>query len=166
MPIPRGCSPGRAATSGESGFCYSFTTSSGEDLGVCSLMCAGYCPDQGNLTTFCGELEPGAGFCLLKADAGNGDCANIPGTVATQIDRFVGSSGAPAATSRVCLPDGRASEENPPTDYGDCCGDYDMVCGSSTPWCGGGPRVAQPSPVVATRSIASSMRGHAGRGRS
>ena len=48
------------SASGETGFCYPFTTPAGESLGVCSLMCAGYCPDQGTATTFCTELETGA----------------------------------------------------------------------------------------------------------
>lgn len=149
------------SASGENGFCFPFTAASGESLGVCSLMCAGYCPDQGDVTTFCAELETGAGFCVAKAAASNHDCADIPGTVATDVDRFVGNSGAPDATSRVCLPEQSATqppEEPPPSgascvgqcgnsepiddgsgnacycdsgcaDYGDCCGDYDAVCG-------------------------------------
>jgi hypothetical protein len=151
------------SASGESGFCYPFTTPAGEDLGVCSLMCAGYCPDQGSVTTFCAELEAGAGFCVLKASTNNHDCADIPGTIAKEVDRFIGSSGAAPKTARVCMPDKKASEpEAPPADppvggscagacgsadpvangdgtscycdagcaeYGDCCGDYQSVCG-------------------------------------
>ncbi|MCX4242555.1 hypothetical protein OEB96_18140 [Paraliomyxa miuraensis] len=105
------------SASGENGFCFPFTTPTGEDLGVCSLMCEGYCPDQGSLITFCTELEAGTntGMCVLKADAGNHDCADIPGTVATEVDRFVGSSTASAATARVCLPN-RSESEQPPTE--------------------------------------------------
>jgi hypothetical protein len=120
------------SASGQSGFCYPFTTPAGEDLGVCSLMCAGYCPDQGSTTTFCAELEAGAGFCVLKATTGNHDCADVKGTVAQEVDRFVGSSGAPASTARVCLPERRASEpEMPPSEPtgGSCAG----VCGSTDP---------------------------------
>lgn len=123
------------SASGETGFCYPFTTPAGEDLGVCSLMCAGYCPDQGTATTFCTELETGAGFCVLKAATANHDCADIPGTVARTVDRFIGTSTASAATARVCMPDKKVSEEppmeEPPTEPtgGSCAG----MCGSSDP---------------------------------
>lgn len=120
------------SASGESGFCYPFTTPAGQDLGVCSLMCAGYCPDQGSATTFCAELEAGAGFCVLKAGTSNHDCADVPGTVAQQVDRFVGSSGAAAATARVCMPDKKADDATPPADPpsgGSCAG----ACGSADP---------------------------------
>lgn len=128
------------SASGETGFCYPFTTPAGDDLGVCSLMCAGYCPDQGSTTTFCAELEAGAGFCVLKAGTNNHDCADIPGTVVQEVDRFVGSSGAPATTARVCMPDAKAGEtepppsedppsEDPPATGGSCEG----ACGSSDP---------------------------------
>jgi hypothetical protein len=153
------------SASGLNGFCYPFTTTAGEDLGMCSLMCAGTCPDQGSLTTFCAELEAGAGFCVLKASTGNNDCADLPGTVAQTVDRFVGTSGVSAATARVCMPDRVTSEPDPTPDppteptggscagacdsadpvdngdgtscycdsgcaeFGDCCSDYDSVCG-------------------------------------
>jgi len=116
------------SASGESGFCYPFTTPAGEDLGVCSVMCAGYCADQGSTTTFCAELETGAGFCVLKAGTNNHDCADVPGTVAQTVDRFVGNSGASASTARVCMPNKKASEdppmEDPPTEPtgGSCAG--------------------------------------------
>src|SRR5690606_27106604 len=117
------------SASGENGFCFPFTSSSGEDLGVCTLMCAGYCPDQGNVTTFCAELEAGAGFCLAKADASNGNCADIPGTVATEVDRFVGDSGVPASTARVCMPERSSTEPDPepPTSGGSCAGQCDST---------------------------------------
>jgi hypothetical protein len=127
---------------GGSGFCYPFTTPAGEDLGMCSLMCAGICPDQGSKVTFCAELEAGAGFCVLKASTGNRDCADIPGTVVQTVDRFVGNSGAAASTARVCLPDMVSSEpppeepppeepppEEPPAEGGSCVG----ACGSADP---------------------------------
>jgi hypothetical protein len=119
------------SASGESGFCYPFTTPAGEDRGVCSLMCAGYCPDQGTATTFCAELEAGAGFCVLKASTSNHDCADVPGTVVQTVDRFVGTSGAAAATARVCMPDKASEPEPPPADPtgGSCAG----VCGSAAP---------------------------------
>jgi hypothetical protein len=124
------------SASGETGYCYPFTTPADEQLGVCTLTCAGYCPDQGSATTFCTELEAGAGFCVLKASSTNADCANVPGTVVQEVDRFVGTSGAAASTARVCMPDKKASESDPPptedpTDPtgGSCAG----VCGSSDP---------------------------------
>lgn len=122
--------------SGEGGFCYPFTTPAGEELGVCTLMCAGYCPDQGSAITFCAEVEAGAGMCVLKAGTSNNDCADVPGTVATEVSRFIGSSGAASATARVCMPNAVTSEpeappaEDPPADPpsgGSCAG----VCGSA-----------------------------------
>lgn len=123
------------SASGESGFCYPFTTSAGEDRGMCTVMCAGYCPDQGSTTTFCAELQTGAGFCVLKASTSNHDCADVPGTIAQDADRYIGNSGAAAKTARVCMPDQKASEpapmEDPPTEPtgGSCAG----MCGSSDP---------------------------------
>lgn len=119
---------------GEGGFCFPFTTPSDDALGVCSLMCAGYCPDEGNVTTFCAELEAGAGFCLAKATSHNHDCADLPGTVATEVDRFVGSSGVASATARVCLPERKAEApeepEGPEEPGAGSCAD---ACGSSEP---------------------------------
>lgn len=125
------------SASGESGFCYPFTTPGGQDLGVCSLMCAGYCPDQGTAVTFCAELEAGAGFCVLQASASNHDCADIPGTVAQEVDRFVGSSGATAKTARVCKPDAVTTEpeappsEDPPSEDPPAGGSCAGACGST-----------------------------------
>jgi hypothetical protein len=122
------------SASGESGFCYPFTTPAGEDRGFCSLMCAGYCPDQSGVTTFCTALEAGAGFCVAKAGTSNHECADIPGTVATTVDRFVGNSGAAATTARVCMPDRVTTEPDPmpdpepdPPSGGSCAG----ACGSA-----------------------------------
>lgn len=98
---------------GEGGYCFPFTTPGGDDRGVCTLTCAGLCPDQGNVTTFCAEVEPGAGFCLAKASDSNEDCAYIPGTVAKEVERFVGDSSASSSTARVCWPERNMSEEPP-----------------------------------------------------
>lgn len=122
------------SASGEAGYCYPFTTPTGEDYGMCTLTCAGYCPDRGTAITFCAELEPGAGFCVLQAGAANSNCADIPGTVAQEVDRFVGNSGAPAKTARVCMPDETASAPEPPEEPteptgGSCAG----ACGSTAP---------------------------------
>ncbi len=108
------------SSGGESGFCFPFTSSAGEDLGLCSLMCEGLCPDQGSATTFCVELEAGAGFCVLKASSSNNDCADVPGTVATQADRFVGSSGVQSSSATVCWPDSRddSGSDEPGSDDG------------------------------------------------
>ncbi|MCA9547908.1 MAG: polysaccharide deacetylase family protein [Myxococcales bacterium] len=79
--------------------------------GFCTLECAGYCPDKsGEPYTFCvaDELNllpdgPG-GVCVPQADEANGDCADVPGTVDRDADRFIGDSGAAARTRRACVP--------------------------------------------------------------
>jgi peptidoglycan/xylan/chitin deacetylase (PgdA/CDA1 family) len=71
---------------------------------VCTLACNGTCPDKsGYGVTFCAAVE-GEGVCARKADASNRQCADLPGTVATPVERFIGTSTATAATATVCLP--------------------------------------------------------------
>lgn len=73
--------------------------------GFCSVVCEGYCPDLGGYpSTFCAAdpASPGQGACVQLVDGRNADCALIEGTVPEDRDRFVGTSGAPAATARVC----------------------------------------------------------------
>lgn len=73
--------------------------------GVCSQACEGFCPDaDGHAPTFCAAVNPSAGACLPKADLLNDDCKALPGTVAKELDRFVGSSSAMAAKATVCVP--------------------------------------------------------------
>lgn len=74
--------------------------------GFCTVPCEGYCPDaSGKAATFCASLDGGqTGSCVSKAGALNESCALVPGTVAREASRFVGQSGAPAATATVCLP--------------------------------------------------------------
>lgn len=87
----------------EVGFCH--------PAGVCTLSCAGYCPDRaGEAPTFCVADDlallpdgPG-GLCVSQASASNGDCADVPGTVDQPRDRFIGASSASARTARVCAP--------------------------------------------------------------
>ena len=70
----------------------------------CSLSCTGYCPDKlGAAGTFCVDVG-GAGQCVSKAGAENDGCAAIAGTEPVVAARFVGTSGAPAASATVCLP--------------------------------------------------------------
>jgi len=90
----------------EGGSCHRFTANSGASAGFCSASCAGTCPDQsGKAPTFCASLDGGlSGSCVSKSNTQNASCAAIPGTVAAQVNRFVGSSGAPAATATVCMP--------------------------------------------------------------
>jgi len=71
--------------------------------GFCSLACEGYCPDRAGLsTTFCVASDTEGGMCTVKAGPSNHDCADLPGTQAYEMDRFVGASSAPAATAWIC----------------------------------------------------------------
>jgi peptidoglycan-N-acetylglucosamine deacetylase len=83
--------------------CYAYSVDDTLD-GFCTLPCQGYCPDKtGAAPTFCATID-GAGKCVSKAGPLNDDCAKIPGTTPRAIARFVGGSGAPAATATVCVP--------------------------------------------------------------
>lgn len=90
---------------GTPGFCYDFETEAGP-YGFCSLPCEGYCPDRtGFAPTFCGPSDsPDTGICLQRPDALNDQCAAIEGTTVTHVDRFIGSSSAPAISRSVCAP--------------------------------------------------------------
>lgn len=135
---------------GGTGFCHEFDAA-GETHGFCSLGCEGFCPDRtGAPGTFCTSLDGGGtGQCVIKADADNGDCDDIEGTVAAEAMRFIGASSAGASTARVCLPapegpscagicgsTGPAPGSDPACfcdetcgDRGDCCSDFSAVCG-------------------------------------
>lgn len=135
---------------GGTGFCHEFTAAA-ETHGFCSLPCEGFCPDRtGAPGTFCTSLDGGGtGQCVTKADPDNGDCEDIPGTVASDAMRFIGSSAAAASTARVCLPapegpscvdlcgtTGPAPGSDPAcfcddtcADRGDCCSDFAAACG-------------------------------------
>ncbi|MBM4397381.1 MAG: hypothetical protein FJ087_17055 [Deltaproteobacteria bacterium] len=92
------------AADGSQGFCFVFDAA-GEKRGFCSLPCEGYCPDlAGTAPTFCASQDGHSGFCTPRAHELNGHCAAIPGTAAVEADRYIGSSGAPAITATVCLP--------------------------------------------------------------
>jgi peptidoglycan/xylan/chitin deacetylase (PgdA/CDA1 family) len=83
------------------GYCLRGSTTSG----VCSQACEGYCPDSdGHAPTFCAAVNPSAGACLPKAGLLNDDCKGLPGTAAVELDRFIGSSTAPATKATVCVP--------------------------------------------------------------
>ena len=131
------------------GFCEEFEVAE-QTFGFCSLSCEGTCPDRSGWPgTFCTSLDGGqTGNCVAQADEGNGNCADIPGTRATEADRFIGSSSAGASTSTVCLPstgptcEGLCGTSTPAegsdpacfcddtcVDRGDCCGDFEMICG-------------------------------------
>jgi hypothetical protein len=70
--------------------------------GYCTVACEGYCADkEGAAGTFCGRTQSG-GTCMAKAAEENAGCAEIDGTTAKQVERFVGSSGAPAKVATVC----------------------------------------------------------------
>ncbi|MEM6995704.1 MAG: polysaccharide deacetylase family protein [Myxococcota bacterium] len=128
------------------GSCHEF----GEDFGFCTIACEGFCEDRsGYASTFCTSLDGGtSGSCVSKADTTNDNCAGIPGTAAATRDRFIGSSSASASTAEVCVPsdgpsctglcgtDAVAPGSDPAcfceascVSRGDCCGDFEAVCG-------------------------------------
>lgn len=75
--------------------------------GFCTISCAGSCPDaSGKAPTFCiaDATTTNAGLCVSKADALNGSCAALPGTVRRDADRFIGTSSASPARANVCAP--------------------------------------------------------------
>jgi peptidoglycan/xylan/chitin deacetylase (PgdA/CDA1 family) len=77
----------------------------GAESAMCTIECAGTCPDRGNATTFCVSLDNGeSGSCVLKATASNANCDDFDHLVMETRDRHVGNSGASAASSRVCIP--------------------------------------------------------------
>lgn len=85
---------------GEDGFCHEY-----DGGGFCSLPCEGYCPDKyGAAPTFCVSLDGTTGQCVSKASDANHQCADLPGTSAQTMPRFVGSSGASSNTATVCVP--------------------------------------------------------------
>jgi peptidoglycan-N-acetylglucosamine deacetylase len=75
--------------------------------GFCTIACAGSCPDlAGKAATFCiaDARSPATGMCVSKAATQNAACTTLPGTVNRTEPRFVGTSGATAATANVCAP--------------------------------------------------------------
>lgn len=87
------------------GFCYDFVDiDTGATHGFCSLVCEGFCPDNPDApTTFCIEADVGGvGICASKSEATNNFCADVPGTVPVDVERFIGASTAPAGAATVC----------------------------------------------------------------
>ncbi|MEO8700166.1 MAG: polysaccharide deacetylase family protein [Kofleriaceae bacterium] len=77
--------------------------------GFCTISCAGSCPDlDGKAPTFCiadaRSTTAAAGMCVSKSATLNGSCAALAGTAVKSLPRFVGTSGASAATANVCAP--------------------------------------------------------------
>ncbi len=94
------------AAGGAWGYCHRFDDLEGDgQLGFCALPCDGYCPDRGGeAPTFCvASDDPEVGRCVSKTDDRNDWCEAIPGTVPQVEDRFVWTSGAPAASAEVCV---------------------------------------------------------------
>ena len=89
----------------EPGFCFIPTGEDSSGEGFCSIPCAGYCPDQGSTLTFCVELTEGTGSCVAKPSPSNHECADIPGTIPKEVERFVGDSGVPVVTSWAYVPE-------------------------------------------------------------
>jgi len=89
---------------GKTGFCHTYSMSGDVTGGYCTVKCEGTCPDRSeSAPTFCAADGAGGGRCVVKADVLNDTCHDIPGTLATEADRFVGESGSAAATAIVCL---------------------------------------------------------------
>lgn len=87
-------------------YCLRYAYGDDMNAGMCSLACEGTCPDRfGKAPTFCAAYGgAGAGACLPKAGPLNEQCASLPGTQPTELQRHLGSSSAPAATAVVCAP--------------------------------------------------------------
>jgi hypothetical protein len=84
-----------------------FAGGSCQPAGFCTQACAGSCPDaSGKAPTFCiaDERVTNAGMCVSKSAAVNNECRSLPNTEARVEARFVGTSGAAAATANVCAP--------------------------------------------------------------
>ena len=93
------------------------------EAGLCVLPCEGFCPDLwGRARTFCvedqstfssrepprggagtGATHPG-GICVPLAVEENGRCADLPGTLDLETDRFIGGSRAGEKRALACLP--------------------------------------------------------------
>lgn len=94
---------------GTPGFCYDFVDVTGTSRGICSLPCEGYCPDKaGQPFTFCIASDtPQIGICTTRAVSSNNFCESVPGTVAVEADRFLGTSNASPAVRSACVPNVR-----------------------------------------------------------
>jgi peptidoglycan/xylan/chitin deacetylase (PgdA/CDA1 family) len=84
---------------GEAGRCHA--------AGFCTVGCEGSCPDlSGKAPTFC--IRDGAtatrGICVSKVAPQNQQCASLPGTMAREEERFVGSSSVSVTRANVCAP--------------------------------------------------------------
>jgi hypothetical protein len=91
-----------------SAVCHRFRSDAGDfETGFCTIPCEGTCPDKsGWAPTFCASLDGGiTGRCVAKSHALNGECAEILGTGAASVSRFIGTSGAAAATAVACMPE-------------------------------------------------------------
>lgn len=83
-------------------------------FGLCTVSCEGLCPDRaGRGTTFCVAAEElgdtDGGRCTLLAAAGNRFCADLAGTEARRVSRYVGRSGAARKEADACV----AAEQAP-----------------------------------------------------
>jgi hypothetical protein len=94
------------ATTGDPSVCEPYARDEVE-WAMCTMPCAGLCPDSGDVQTMCVSLDDGqTGTCLPLASPGNFGCATIPGTGPETVDRFVGDSGVGPRTAIVCTPTG------------------------------------------------------------
>lgn len=95
------------SASGETGFCQLYEDAAGATRGFCSLTCNGYCPDKsGTASTFCTSLDGGeTGQCVSKSSDINHQCADLAGTMAASVERYIGTSTAAAGTALACIPE-------------------------------------------------------------
>ena len=73
----------------------------------CTIPCAGTCPDlAGKAPTFCiaDPRAANAGICVSKPSNQNASCTALPLTERRSAERYLGTSGASAATANVCAP--------------------------------------------------------------
>lgn len=91
----------------------------GDDMGMCTIPCAGYCPDRsGKAPTFCAPAEDvgggSGGVCVSRSDARNDQCTDPVGFRPIQVSRYIGNSGARSGSALICapLPGLRADDPN------------------------------------------------------
>ncbi len=110
--------------------------------GMCTLGCEGSCAASSAFgQTFCAELEPGQGTCLVLASEENRNCADLGGTIAQVVGNHVGSSGQASDHEGVCAPPGNPTSCQTAQGLGGECIDTDsMQCGGQlhTGLCPGG----------------------------
>ncbi|MCP4449270.1 MAG: hypothetical protein GY811_28650 [Myxococcales bacterium] len=118
---------------GVTGACYTWFNGDPYSGGFCSLECEGECLGTVNGQTFCGQVEPSEGRCLLVPSQQNGYCSDLPNTVAQVIERN-SAAGQPRDWRGACVPMGQEllGCEDSEGQQGECIDTDSMECGVET----------------------------------